>query len=62
MIILAAQQSSDSLRPEYFIDMGVYKGYPKIFVFIDDMRSDMRDSMQNLPTVCEEILLSQGSC
>ena len=46
MIIIAAQQSSDSLRAEYLMDMSVYKGHPKMFVFVDELRSDKRDSMQ----------------
>ena len=46
MIIIAAQQSGDSLRAEYLLDMSVYKGHPKMFVFVDNMRSDKRDSMQ----------------
>ena len=46
MIIIAVQQSSDSLRAEYLIDMSVYKSHPKMFVFVDNMRSDQRDSMQ----------------
>jgi len=46
MIIIAAQQSSGSLRAEYLMDMGVYKGHPKMFVLVDKMRSDKRDSMQ----------------
>jgi len=46
MIIIAAQQSSDSLRVEYLMDTSVYKGHPKMFVFVDKMRSDKRDSMQ----------------
>ena len=45
MIIIAAQQSSDSLRAEYLLDMSVYKGHPKMFVFVDNMRSDKRDSI-----------------
>ena len=44
--MLPLQQSSDSLRAEYLMDMSVYKGHPKMFVFVDEMRSDKRDSMQ----------------
>ena len=44
MIIIAVQQSSDSLRAEYLMDMSVHKGHPKMFVFVDDMRSDERFS------------------
>jgi len=34
------------LRAEYLMDMSVYKGHPKMFVLVDKMRSDKRDSMQ----------------
>ena len=62
MIIIAAQQSSDSLRAEYLLDLSVYKGQPKMLVFVDNMRSDKRDSIQKFAYSCKEILLPQGSC
>ena len=45
-MVIAAQQRSDSLRAEYLMDMSVYKGHPEMFVFVDEMGSDKRDTMR----------------
>ena len=45
-MIIAVQQRSDSLRAEYLMDMSAYKAHPEMFVFVDEMGSDKRDSMR----------------
>jgi len=61
-MIIAARQRTDSLRAEYLMDMSVYKGHPEMFVLVDEMGSDKRDSMRKSAYSLRGNLLSQGRC
>ena len=46
-MVTTAIQRSDQLRCEYLCAMSLYQGHPELLVFVDETRTDRRDTMRN---------------
>ncbi len=62
-MVITAKQQSDALRVEYLMDMSVFSGDSKYFIFIDETGTDGRDrirqfgySLRGNPAVSNKLL------